>query len=141
MDHCCACSLNDGSPAEGQAWLTVGRIYRTGPAFPAGANFEDKCALNAWGVDLTLGVYRCAATLAENGDPPPCAALEADSEALLSDMAALRQVLTCCFPPVLAALGGGRHAIGDITPISPSGACMGSQAVVTVEFYDCCPDT
>lgn len=134
MDNCCACAAG-----EGQAWIRVGRVFRTGGRFPDPATLEENCKIGAWAVELTMGVYRCAATIDDSGNAPACAVLEGDAQALLSDGAALRQAATCCFPPLLDDLNGGRYVVGDTTFLTPTGGCMGTQMDMTVEFFDCCP--
>jgi hypothetical protein len=143
MDYCCQCKLPDGSTGEGQAWIVAGGQYRAGATFTAQADQEGPggCVSNGWAVEMTMGTYRCATTLDEDGDAPQCEALEADAQALLSDAQALRQAVMCCLPGLIEDYGGGRFQIGRIDTITPQGGCMGVQIGVIVEFYDCCPKT
>lgn len=139
-DDCCDCTLTDGTPAQGQAWVHVGRSWRAAARFPdqdfAAAN---GCGQGSWAVELVMGTHRCAATLDDDGTAPSCERIEGDARALASDMAAMRQVIGCCLPGLLDDAGGGRYTVGEIEQITPEGACMGARATVTVEVADCCP--
>lgn len=145
----CACCLHPGSVVpmdycdcecaggQGQAWVRVARIYPTGARFPSQTFDIQPCqqAVPSWAVELVMGVYRCIATIDDEGRPPDCAQVTDDAVALMSDAAAMRQAAMCCFPD------GGDTAVvvGEYTPIGPSGGCGGGQLSVTVQAYDCCP--
>lgn len=119
----------------GQAWVTYNRIFPAAARFPNQLFDVEACNINSWGVELAAGVYRCVSSLDDVGNPPSCAQTSADATMLLSDAAALRQALVCCFPE-------GRDTVavvGDYTPIGPQGGCAGGQMTVTVQFNACCP--
>jgi len=135
MDHCCRCEI-DGQDAEGQAWVTVTRIYPTTGRFPVQQLGEvSACNLQRWAADMTMGVYRCAAVPDSRGNPPACDGVTHDLAKVLSDAAAMRDAVHCCFtgddtPDV---------AVGEWTPVGPAGGCVGGQMTLTVGFGGCCP--
>lgn len=131
MDYCdCECA-----GGVGQAWVVVNRIYPAAARFPAQAFDLVPCKVPSWGVELVAGVYRCVHTLDDNGVPPSCAQVTQDATELLSDAAAMRQALVCCFPEGADTVA----VVGDYTPLAPQGGCAGGQMSITVQFYDCCP--
>jgi hypothetical protein len=137
-DRCCQCDLPNGTTGEGMAFVHVVRIFRSTGSFPELAAVPDECG-GGWGAVLNIGVYRCAATITDDGDPPSCEQIEDDAKALMSDAAAMRRAASCCFPNLLGEMGGGRYLLGEYSTIGPDGGCMGGRLQVTVEFADCCP--
>ncbi|MBA9005943.1 hypothetical protein [Thermomonospora cellulosilytica] len=135
VDHCCGCE-----EGEGQAWVQVRRIYPTTAArFPQPSTTLEPCdAAGGWGMELVMGVYRCVSVLDDQGNPPSCADVFDDAEKLLSDAAAMRQALACCFP--YTGNDGLDVMAGEYTPMGPDGGCAGGQQTVYVRFTECCPD-
>jgi hypothetical protein len=108
--------------------------------FPATARFPQQsfdvanCDNRSWAVELEMGVYRCLATLDDEGNPPSCQQIEHDAAVILSDAAAMRQAAVCCFRP---GDGGRDVVVGEWAPVGPSGGCGGGVMSVTVQGYDC----
>lgn len=143
VDYCCECDVG-GEAGEGQAWVRPGRIYPTSGRFPVQLVDAAPCpaGLGLWAVELVLGVYRCAAAMDDDGEPPSCDRTWGDTEKLLSDAAALRAAISCCFPN-MGDPGEGDPpvvVVGGWESLGPSGGCVGGQMTVTVQFSDCCPD-
>jgi hypothetical protein len=133
MDYCdCECS----SGGNGQAWVRVNRIYPAGARFPQQSFEVEPCKIPSWGVELVMGVYRCVATLDDDGRPPTCDQVEADATKILLDAAAMRVAAVCCFG---TAEEDRTAIVGEWSPIGPNGGCAGGFMSVTVQFYDCCP--
>ncbi|MBP2703524.1 hypothetical protein JOL79_06890 [Microbispora sp. RL4-1S] len=131
---CCTCP-----GGEGRAWVRVTRIFPTSARFPLPAVDPGRCATDgSYAVELELGVYRCVATIDDDGTPPSCDQRTADAVKLLDDAAAMRRAVSCCFPRT--ELGRGRAVVvGEWRPIAPEGGCAGGALLVTVESGDCCP--
>lgn len=131
-DSCCEC---DGG--QGQAWVRVARIYPIIVGrFPNQMFEPTRCDTHrAWAVELELGVYRCLATLDDDGNPPTCEQLEHDAQMIADDAAAMRVAARCCFA------GRDRDMVmGAWAPIGPSGGCGGGSMTLTVQAWDCeCP--
>jgi len=135
MDFCCQCEV-DGRTAEGQAWVTVARIYPTTGSFPTQQRGPvTACSMQMWAADLTMGVYRCAAGPDARGNPPGCNQVSGDLAKVLSDAAAMRSAALCCF----ASDEVSDVAVGEWMPVGPTGGCVGGQMTVTVGFVECCP--
>lgn len=131
MDYCdCECA----GVGQGQGFVRVNRIYPAAARFPQQSFDVEPCKINSWGVELVMGAYRCVAGLDDEGRPPSCAEVTADSVKLLSDAAAMRAAAVCCFPDAdMVAV------VGQWEPIGPQGGCAGGQLTITVQMYDCCP--
>lgn len=138
MSFCCECdpaAVDDPVP-QGEAWV------RIGPVFPADALLsplgepDQRCPLGLIAVQITMGIYRCAPTMDDNGNPPSTEDIAAALAIQLQDRALLFRVARC----VMAA-GSLSHVIGGWDPIELQGGCMGSQLALTVGVADCltCP--
>lgn len=133
-DLCCNC-LNDGVPAEGQAWVRVSRIFPVTARFPQQQTDRQACQTGAWAAELELGVWRCAGVVDDDGTPPSCERVTRDTTVTLSDAAAMRRALRCCFTDADTLT-----VVGDWSPLGPNGGCVGGRMIITVEFSDCpCP--
>lgn len=136
MDYCCECTVGD-QPAEGQAWVSVVKIFPS-TRFPAQQLDRAACGQGSGFVaELVMGVYRCAPVSDARGNPPTCDQQMAVTEKILSDAAAMRQAVRCCFRDEVEAPD---VLIGEWVPLGPQGGCAGGAQLVTVGFADCCPD-
>ncbi|MFB9476984.1 hypothetical protein ACFFR3_46470 [Nonomuraea salmonea] len=129
----CMCECGGG---QGQAWTRVSRMFPTSQRFPAPLQeAPPTCFLpGSWAVELEAGVYRCAATMAEDGTPPSCEEVDRDARVVLDDAAAIRRAVMCCFAAQSRVVVPGQwQAIG------PSGGCQGGVMTLLVQAYDCCP--
>lgn len=134
MPECGCCLLPGPAVADVEhAWVRVSRIYPSGSRFPLQAADIARCALNEWGVELELGVFRCVSVLDDEGRPPSCDQLRRDAEVIGDDAAAMRQALLCCFAD------GRDVVVGAWEPYEPSGGMAGGRMTVTVRVEDCCP--
>lgn len=126
-DTCCEGTTVGGVPAHGGAWARIARIYPTGP-FPVEAlrQREHTQRAGCGGEDavlVELGVYRCAATLTDSGDPPAPEDVTADALVAASDAECLR----------LAPCGlRWPHVVRAWEPLGPAGGCHGGQLMVNV---------
>jgi hypothetical protein len=131
-----ACGMSEGG-AEGQAWVAVERMYPVRdfptPHTPARPEAVEYAA------DIVVGVLRCAATVDDEGRPPPVEAVMADSVAQTRDAGILRDVLLCCFVPAVGA-SVGEFVLGSWEPLGPLGGCVGGQWRATIQVPGCpCP--
>lgn len=135
MPECgCCLSLGPAVADVEHAWVRVVRIYPSGGRFPAQAFDVESCPANEWGVELELGVFRCVATIDDDGRPPSCDQVRRDVEVQLDDAAAMRQAVNCCF-----ADDDRLMVVGPWEPIPPQGGMAGGRMTVTVLIGDCCP--
>ncbi|MFF3665470.1 hypothetical protein [Microtetraspora malaysiensis] len=132
-DSCCDCGAG-----QGQAWVRVAKIFPAAARFPEQSFAVESCASRSWGVELEVGVYRCVATVDDEGNPPSCEQVEHDAAVILDDAAAMRRAVACCFAD--GEHGNRDLVVGEWTPIGPSGGCGGGSMTVTIQAYDCaCP--
>jgi hypothetical protein len=128
-DDCCA----------GQLYLRVIEIFPSGSPFPqfdvaqkgaAGA----KCSIHLLAFRIGVGVLRCAATLDNKGKAPTPAAVSADQELAMDDMATLLDVLVCEVPDLqgIQALKMDRWQ-----PQGTEGGCHGGEWGVYLAVNPC----
>jgi hypothetical protein len=132
-----ACGVSEGG-AEGQAWVAVERVYPVDP-FPQQDLSSQRVGLVEFAADVIVGVLRCAATVDDQGNPPPAAAVMADSVAQTRDLAILRDALLCCYYPSVDS-DPGEFRLGTWEPLGPQGGCVGGQWRATIRIPACpCP--
>lgn len=137
VDVCCDC---DG-PGQGQGSVRLVQLYPT-TAFPdPSVDLTMPAALLSWAGVFELAVFRCVATVDDDGTAPSADELAADAAAVADDAAAMRTAVRCCFPGTAAAGGCGSVVLpGPWSPSGPSGGCAGGQMTVTVDLgAHCCP--
>lgn len=123
MDVCCDCGKGNGKASVRLAAVT-----------PV-AQARGRCtADDRWVATLEMQVHRCAAPLQADGQPPTCAQVTRDAAVAMDDAAAMRRAVICC-----PALDGLEATPGVWTPLGPLGGCHGGLMLVTVAFYECCP--
>lgn len=118
-DYCCVTDAGHGG--HGAAWVRIARRYPSA-SFPIPDARPNRCA-TGWAAELEIGVYRCAHTSDDAGNPP--APEEITSDALMVDADAHALLRACCrlkWPYVL----GGWNQMG------PAGGCVGSVQHLTV---------
>jgi hypothetical protein len=130
MDLCCDCG-----PGQGQAAVRIVSIYPT-VAFPAQSFTQERCPTSTLAVVLEMVVYRCAATMGDDGSPPSCEAMTHDALVAADDAAAMRCAVTCC---LAQAAPDVRFVLGAWQPLGVLGACHGGSMQVTVEISQFCP--
>lgn len=117
----CDCDCGGG---QGQAWVRLVRMEpsqqstaQARPSISGGA----QCAVPVkWRAVVEAGVYRCIATIDDDGVAPSCEERESDAYGLLADLRALRVAFTCC-DAVRASL-----APLSATPAGNQGGCGGA---------------
>jgi hypothetical protein len=125
-DECC----------EGLAWVRVVRVFPTGSdvGFPAINDDPHACSPPSYGIELEMGIYRCAPT----GDAmnlPTCAEWTATAEQILDDAASLRRAW-CCFRD---NYDNSAKLVGQWAPVTVQGGCTGGTLTIMIESYcsDC----
>jgi hypothetical protein len=119
----------DQCDCDGQAWSRlvgiqpiVGQIRANG--LP--------CGVQAWELQLAVGVLRCVHTVTDRGTFPTGPQITDDGHRFATDGANLLQAVTCA-PYTRSIIG--------LTPLGPLGGCAGSEVVFTVRVNPCaCPD-
>lgn len=135
----CSCTCGDSSEHNGDAWAKLDSMEPDLAGTPSANEMMGWCA-PAWTATISLGIYRCI-PVAEGENVMAAEQVTDTSLALLSDMAALWRVLSCCrttgpdidpaslVAPVGGALDDGVRVIGW-TPIDASGGCAGSSLTI-----------
>lgn len=129
-DVCCKCCAEDGSEADGQAWVRVARIFPTG-RFPAPMMERSNC-VHEWAAVIELGIVRCMHTMSDDGSPPCADDLDSDALKTLRDAAILRSVVDCVGRELFDECSA--FVPGEWTPRGPAGGCGGGTMSVTVSF-------
>lgn len=132
MDSCCREPDPDGGPdLEGFAWVTIGGDYPVDAQFPGQLARPAKCP-NGLAQTYTVGIYRCAPTIDDQGNIPTCDEVYAAIERQTQDGAIIRRAIRCSLDaaakPHVMRLGG---------PVNPRGGCMGWSQEVVVHIDDC----
>lgn len=138
-DACCACTAGNG-----QAAVQITEIFPViAGKFPARGIVGqlDNCAAYEWAAELTMTVYRCVATVTEDGFPS-VEELMADARKIADDARAMRQALLCCdWRPDVNLPDDLRPIVpGSWKPVNPLGGCAGgTQSVIVLVGASCCP--
>lgn len=127
-DDCC----------DGQVWVRLISLEpHTGD--PRTSRAMGPCGVIAWRASIGVGVLRCAAKMADNGDPPPPGVLTAETLQMTRDMSALSEAVTCTIPRTIQGLMKMQVTRWD--PLGPEGGCVGGEWTVQALVNTCqCPD-
>lgn len=97
------------------------------------------CGVVMWRVTIGVGILRCAATLADNGDAPPPGVLTAETLQMTRDMSDLAEAITCTVSRTVQGLMKMQVVRWD--PLGPEGGCVGGEWTVQALVNTCqCPD-
>jgi hypothetical protein len=128
-DNCCTCDLGAGVTGDGQAWVNVASIA----ALTTMTNGQiTKCG-NTYEATVTVGVVRCAATLADDGSPPDEDVLTAQAQNILQDRAITTRAIRCGLGSVIEP---DDWTMGEWTVLGPNGGCVGGLQTFTLRFAD-----
>lgn len=137
-DNCCA------GEQGGQLTVNVARAYpsRNFPDLDQGR--PSNCVAPYMVVQYNVTILRCSPSQNERGKPPPCDALNANSELTLRDLEQVRIATACCLldeDSIVLLLGQPYSWVfGDAVTLGPEGGCAGSQLIAFVGMppcYDC----
>lgn len=111
-DECC----------QGLAYVRLASVYPTGNAFPSPETDSpvNGCGVQAWAVQLEMGVFRCA-SVGTVETVPTCAEWTSLSTQMVLDVQAMRLAI-CCLQDLLD-FDTGSMAVGAATPGPTDGAC------------------
>lgn len=121
----CKCCLVFGdsvpwdSCEEGQAWVRVVRVFPS-TILPDQDTSVSTC-VTTWAAEFELGIIRCACNPDDDGVLPGCDCELDRTQKALSDAAAIRRVLDCCFVDLDIY-----HVPGEYLPVGPAGGCVGA---------------
>lgn len=118
----CSCACDDDEH-NGDAWVKLDSLEPDVTGTPGANELMGWCPAG-WTATVTMGIYRCI-PVAEGEDVLPAETVTDISLALLSDMAALWRVLSCC----PAAIGDGVRVV-SWNPIDPAGGCAGGSLTI-----------
>lgn len=141
ISACCECDPEDLEDPEapiphGEAWVRVGPVVAT-EIFPEAVAGPIRCDMGLLAAEFTVGIYRCAPTMDDQGEPPTPEDLAEALTIQLQDRAMLFRVVRCALNEA-----DYPYVLGTWEPLDPQGGCMGSQMTVTVAISDClaCPE-
>ena len=125
-DECC----------EGLAWVRVVDIFPSGgeAGFPNVNDDTSACSPPSFGIELEMGIYRCAPT-GDHKDLPTCDDWTGTTEQILDDAASMRRAW-CCFRD---GYSNNAKIVGRWRPVTVQGGCTGGTMRVMIETYclDC----
>ena len=134
-------ALNKDECCNGLAWVRVGAVYPSGEEFPQPDETPSNCGPLGWAVTLELGSARCAPTGSAQ-EVPTCAEWTQLSAELMSDDAAFRRAIMCCFADANIDNDGVgvQFMIGASENLPIEGGCTGitRSLVVRAPNSDCC---
>lgn len=121
QDECCS----------GLSWVRITGLFPTGGGFPEEGGQVNRCTPDSWGVELEMGVARCA-PVGDASTLPTCVEWTETARLLAEDAAAMRRAILCCFQSPTELFSVGRWV-----PFGPEGMCVGGVMTVTV-LVDAC---
>lgn len=122
----------------GQAATRVYRIFPVTSRFPQ-QDFSPRfqqCGRAQFGITIEMTVYRCAAQMDDNGNPPTVEEIEWNSRVQMDDAAAMRRAVECCWAPraagevpgeALPYTTTGEYVLDDYNPVGPAGDGFGGR--------------
>lgn len=135
----CSCACGDSDEHNGDAWVKLDSMEPDLTGTPSSNELMGWCP-PGWTATITIGIYRCV-PVAEGEDVMPSQEITDTSLALLSDMAALWRVLSCCrsLPvgptqqhiAINGVLDDGVRVLGW-SPIDATGGCAGSSLTIQI---------
>ena len=128
----CDCQCADGG--EGEGWIRYTALTNVpGP----GRGTYTNCPSPGWDAQVEVGVWRCALTLDEAGNPPSDDDYDAHTQLMLDDMRALMQAWECC---TWWKENRADRVLNQVVPSGPAGGCVGVIASGMVRLNRClCP--
>lgn len=125
----CDCECADGGQGEG--WLRV--VSFTGLPGPGRGRYGG-CPGAGWEAVIEVGLWRCALTLDEQGNPPADADFDAHTRLILADARAVTAAWECCdwFDE-----HDVDRVLNTVAPSGPSGGCVGVIATGRVRLGGC----
>jgi hypothetical protein len=121
-DNCCPGSLR----------VQVGRQYAS-ERFPDIILVPSPCGVYMRATDITALILRCAPGSDQDGNPPPCDALERAAIVAAEDRDALWRAVRCCFVGTEF-----EYVIREVAGVGPRGQCQGVQMLLTIGLTDWC---
>lgn len=128
----CDCTCADGGQGEG--WIRYTALTNVpGP----GRGPYNACPSPGWDAQIEVGLWRCALTLDEAGNPPSDADYDELTQLMLDDVRALTRAWECCDWWRETRID---RALNSVVPSGPSGGCVGVIASGMVRLGGCgCP--
>lgn len=125
----CDCTCDNGGQGEG--WIRYTALTNIpGPGrSPYGA-----CPSPGWDAQIEVGVWRCALTLDDAGNPPSDGDYDDHTQLMLDDVRALTRAWECCSWWSDARVD---RVLNTVTPVGPSGGCVGVVASGMVRLSGC----
>lgn len=122
-DECGAGGCTDDD-RDGQLWANITTMEADSDS--------GNCERIVWTADV--GIVRCAATVQDDGSPPPVAAVEHDAWQQAADSDHIRYAIRCC--------PSRPETIGDVelvtwTSLGPSGGCVGGAWTIRGILDEC----
>lgn len=119
--HCCDC----GEGLSGRAYIQIERVYPVS-TFPSAKNDSIKCHGTRLAVEFAVTIYRCVATVDDEGEHPSCEDTTAEMFRNIEDMELVRQALICCLREEAHPDAALQIVLADQRPVNPQGGCGGT---------------
>lgn len=130
----CDCTCEDGG--EGEGWVRL--VSSTPIPPPTGTNRAriamTGCGTLGWDLRIEFGVWRCAPTLDDQGNPPGDEEYAVHTKHMLADMHALQSAWDCC--EWLKNSTSGK-SFDSIIPSGPMGGCSGVIGTGVIRLEGC----
>lgn len=142
--HCCVragesvsadASIYEDLCCEGLAWVRMNTMYVTNDEFPNPDTVAavSGCGVQAWGLELEMGVLRCAPT-GSISEIPTCEEWTTLTSNVARDAKAMRAAMCC----LINRLDPYSVAIGQWSPLPTTGGCAGGSWNLTVQIVNDC---
>lgn len=115
------------STLNGMAWVRLSTSYMASSVGQADLSIGN-CTKEI-GVDIEIGIMRCAALASVSGSPPKPSVVHEAAAQQLADMETLFRTVTCC-PEVSSR----DYVIGSYAPLGPEGGIVGGILTISLIF-------
>lgn len=126
-------SIYEDECCDGLAYVKINQVYPSA-TFPDILEDATNCAIDAWGVDLEMGVFRCAPT-GEIAELATCEQWSAATSQVHFDAAAMRAAVACFRAQQTP---GDELLVRPWIPLGPAGGCTGGTQIVSAAFMQRC---
>lgn len=126
-------SIYEDECCDGLAYVKVNQVFPSA-TFPEVLDSPTNCAVDMWGVDLEMGVFRCAPTGAME-ELPTCDQWNVATSQVHYDGEAMRRAIACFRGQLVP---GDEVVARAWLPLGAGGGCTGGTQTVTASFQQSC---
>lgn len=124
-----------GKCAGGLLYVRIPQMYPSGTPWHQPNSSPSNCAAPMLGMQLAVGVFRCAPTQGTNGKPPSDEKQTQAALEMLLDAELIKQAIECCMRGTKGV--DNRLLLGTWTPSPASGGAYSSEWTLTVGVPNC----